>query len=1523
MEKIKTKLGIFFLTIIIAVLLSLPVMSAGFFDDITLENGKLVGLNLSTASEYTYVTLENYNAGLTVNKINLDNNTFTTITSNTVFTQNGIICVRLKQLNNEKKFFYVMGEDGLERSDVGYKGHGKNAVYTQEEYTSSWIAGTWTHPYTFHVNPNGTPLYMSTDSHISGSLSKSILDDAVLKGDTVNGPLNNQYRLQAEEEVESIFYRYAYESHEILPIEELQNITFDVSVRQGSLIPYSPSGAPLKTKLVLYTMNETGNVTAHAWTDMATYTNEANRTRHTATIKSAFPNATGWVVGFEIYPYGDLPEDVQFKGTGKTNTCFTVNFISAAYNTVWNNDAMVIALQYNGANTAYIEGYADGTFRPDENITKAEAAALLSRLALDGFTLPSGYYSKIPDVTVDAWYHDAVAFLEYNKAFDYLDGGKLYPDDDITRGELAQLIYGAAKFVKKSSKSNFIDLKDTYKYYPAISYLAELGTINGYPDGTFRPDAKVSRAEAVTMINRLINLTANEHTVVKETLDNVFPDIEGHWAEYQVLIASNDNVKTLAHIDNTSGLTEDDEFIYIETDHVKVTISKNKGRLYEVINKDNTENVLSTTLNPWFASVTNSSGAYFEPIYADVVDGRLHIVFSNDTEAYFLVEAFPNYFTVKLDSEIPHNVAYLDYAQISVNCEFSETDYNTYRISAVPMTTSTDPINRPGGSYKKTIGRVLSKMGDVIGAKIGITFSQYGGLKTGEHREYLKEIVLAIDIREGITSTKGAPFAYDAENDALFYDYVIQSSGLSPSNATETGQVAKANSIEIIDFHRGSNSFIQGDFNFVSARLSGETDFIPASTFKERIADKLNAEGVLLSMHTYSSLIFPAASTILSVPKWQQQIEYYPEDVLTLTNNITSTTSLLYVNESLEGRTFYKSGATAGTSANDVYSGYILVDEEIMLVTSYSATNGTLTVSRAQCGTTATAHDKNSKIRQLLSYYGGLQPIVGSELYYYVAYLTGRACVEGGFDMIYLDGFESIEFFGDPDLRDYYYAEFIRAVLEAAYEASYEMYGNYSKIPMMEGSRFPVSFWSARGKAGAVDHANRQYKKYNRGHLNSNKNHFKDYLTATSGWFNFAPGSGNTYINTYNKTLFRDDIDLLGVMGVAYDMSTVLQPFSLSNFKHFFELIDNYTYFNTYSRLREGGYFSEDVKEALKVGIEAGKEYKIFKQADGSWAFREMYYDANIIRDMADGTFATGNGNNQFRAQKPFIRIEQRYSTDGNNEEILLDFSEKLVLSTLENNQKNFEITTGTKLLSKPVLKVNVKGNGSETGAILITLTSGGKVNQNNRIDYFIPLNFTGERDIILMDSDNADFDGYSFSNIKSDNSTDYATFRNEFKLETSKYVTISTTGDVSGVTMDDIRVCSAIDTPAQNPSVTIGSNTITFNVTLKSGEYIEYYPDENKAYINYYKDYTGDDGTKVTKQKYTEEITNFTGSVTVPTGDYTFTYGGISTTGAPLRAKVMIGLTDYDNVIENPDSWIAPNVYMPENNEKVKLRAP
>lgn len=1367
------------------------------------------------------------------------------------------------------------------KKDVVRAANTKDALY--------FTPGVWTGTETRNNSTFATYYLSATGAHVSAAVSSGIVAGTVS-------------RTKASSYIKAIVYKYAYTSEEIIPVDELYTMGFRVGVRQGSIIPqYSETAADkmFKTKYVLYTMDENGNVTTHTANYDTTYNNNGSGTSHSINIAADFPNATGWIVGLDIYPYGTIPTSglsytAVMSGGTYTNTCYFIEFLPKAYTTKENSGNVEIPFRYNGANAAYIEGYSNGTFAPDADITKAEAATIIARIVTDG-NIPSGIPTSFADVSLGDWYYDAITYLENKGIFKYISGTKLNPNAKITRGELAEIIHRTAKTQAKNT-TEFKDVSSSHPYYEAICSLEAKGLLKGYEDGTFRPDDTITRAEVITLINRVLGLVANESTVSEESLEKTFSDIHNHWAKYQILMASNNNVKSEHHLKaSVSGLLETDTTISIENKHVKIVINKTGGKVTSIVNKANNTEVLASSSNPWFTYVTTYSGISFYPQNIEIKDNRLEVTYANLVKAYFIIDVKDNYFTIELDSELPFNVSRVYFGVLNVSNEFTE-DEDSYRISAVAMNANTRSEYYPGGKSKATASFAAQKFG-TIGAKLGITYSVYGGRVGGEHRAYLKEIVDAIDESVGTTSKAGGAYALD--NPDLVGDYIIPSSGISASTAQSIADAMEEYDINQVDIHQGS-TFVQGDFNFICAKVSGET-FTTAKQFYDRIGSVITSNGGQMGLHTYSSLVDARATTILSNPKWQQDLSYQKDYVLTLASDITASSTTFNTNEDASGLILVGETGGGGTSTmpwSGPNTNYFLIDEEIFRVTSVSKT-GLVIASRGQCGTTKAAHKAGAEIRHLYAHYGMFQPTPGSDLFYHIADLTAKAYNEGGFEMIYLDGLESFSRAAFIDTEDswYYYSTFIQRVVSGC-----------EIDPIIEGSNILTSFWTSRGRAGAVDNATRQYKKYNYNHAVYNiNNYFNYFYQSTLGWFNYGPDVSQAYKNTLRKTLFVDDIDHMGALGIAFDLSTVYNH-QFTEFTSYPTIGKNSKYHSLYSRLRKGNYFSDNVKKTLQEGYLAGKEYKVEEQSDGTWAFREMKYVKNRIFDMTDNTFVTGSDNNPYNSQTPYIRVEQRYSTLGANEKLVYAFDETTDITAGKRTFTPISLTTGQ------AFKIKVTGNGKAGSAILLTLGSA-STSEAGRLDFFIPTHFTGTREFILIDMDNADYDGYTFSGV-SIAQTNYEAYRNSFFYSSTNSVKVTLAGDCTGVKIDDLRACTPVNAPATNPSVTIGSNTITFKTTIRSGEYIEYYPELNKAYHHSYNVLSaGTNGNT----KTIKEI-SFTGAVTVPAGDFAFTYNATGTTSAPLRAQVVLGLKS-QNLIKNESSWKAPVIELEEDIQYVTLK--
>lgn len=188
---------------------------------------------------------------------------------------------------------------------------------------------------------------------------------------------------------------------------------------------------------------------------------------------------------------------------------------------------------------AYIMGYPDGTVQPKGEITRAEACTIFFRLLTDSSR--DYYFSKTNDYTdVNAgdWFNNAISTLSNAGIVTGYNDGTFRPNQPITRGEMAKIIANFAN-LNKGTKS-FTDLSGHWsKSY--VELAAGNGWIAGYPDGSFRPDQKITRAETVTMINRVLErVPAKELRLLSRSIMLTFPDNNpGDWYYIAIQEASN------------------------------------------------------------------------------------------------------------------------------------------------------------------------------------------------------------------------------------------------------------------------------------------------------------------------------------------------------------------------------------------------------------------------------------------------------------------------------------------------------------------------------------------------------------------------------------------------------------------------------------------------------------------------------------------------------------------------------------------------------------------------------------------------------------------------------------------------------------------------------------------------------------------------------------------------------------------------------------------------------------------------
>ena len=185
----------------------------------------------------------------------------------------------------------------------------------------------------------------------------------------------------------------------------------------------------------------------------------------------------------------------------------------------------------NGGSKAYISGYEDGTFRPDSTITRAETAAIIARCSAD-FDENKMYASDFTDVSDNEWYANYVGYAAEKGYIHGYEGGPFKADIDITRGELTVILSKYGSFDGDGICTEFSDVPNDYYATGYIKSLYDENIVSGYEDGTFKPDNSVTRAEAVTMMNKVLG------NPIAENAENPFGDVSpNHWAYNQIMTA--------------------------------------------------------------------------------------------------------------------------------------------------------------------------------------------------------------------------------------------------------------------------------------------------------------------------------------------------------------------------------------------------------------------------------------------------------------------------------------------------------------------------------------------------------------------------------------------------------------------------------------------------------------------------------------------------------------------------------------------------------------------------------------------------------------------------------------------------------------------------------------------------------------------------------------------------------------------------------------------------------------------------
>ena len=188
----------------------------------------------------------------------------------------------------------------------------------------------------------------------------------------------------------------------------------------------------------------------------------------------------------------------------------------------------------------YINGYPDGSVRADGKITREEIAAMLYRVKNKTYDTPVAVTGKVfSDVPEGRWSVSEIEYLaHYEIIYGYPDG-TYQPEQNLTRAEFAALVRRFTQLEAPENAENvFPDVSGKQWAYEDILAIYEAGLIDGYEDGTFRPENEITRAEVMSIINRILGRKPDEQ-YVKSLQFNPYNDLyEDKWYYVTVLEAT-------------------------------------------------------------------------------------------------------------------------------------------------------------------------------------------------------------------------------------------------------------------------------------------------------------------------------------------------------------------------------------------------------------------------------------------------------------------------------------------------------------------------------------------------------------------------------------------------------------------------------------------------------------------------------------------------------------------------------------------------------------------------------------------------------------------------------------------------------------------------------------------------------------------------------------------------------------------------------------------------------------------------
>ncbi|NOX56258.1 MAG: hypothetical protein GXP27_17800 [Planctomycetes bacterium] len=855
----------------------------------------------------------------------------------------------------------------------------------------------------------------------------------------------------------------------------------------------------------------------------------------------------------------------------------------------------------------------------------------------------------------------------------------------------------------------------------------------------------------------------------------------------------------------------------VENDYARIAVDA-KGHITSFLDRRTGRNYSQSGIPLAYVRKGGQQQPVSKVSYAD---GRLELAFGQSgVTAVLKVTAHERYFVVEVVSVQPEEIDELVFVNIALRSTGAETEPFAACAVALNLRTNVAGIPQP---MRHLWAAAYPRFG-LAGAKVAIIGCPYAEL-----RRVMQEVVSAAD--ELPHSPIGGPWALDGPHN---YDsYLFDFGNLTEETVDEWIALAKQLGVTQIDFH-GGRSFRFGDFR-PNPKL-----YPNGVASMKAVIDKLHAAGIQAGLHTYAMFIEKTCPYVTPVP----DPRLGKDATFTLAADLTADATTVPVVES----TAKMSTVTGFFVRNSVT---IQIDDELITYAGLSKKPpyAFTKCKRGAYGTKPAPHKKGAKVHHLRECFGRFCPDGDSTLFTEIAANTAKLYNQAGFDMIYLDALDGGDTVAGRENAWYYQSKF-----------AFEIFKRLKKPAIMEMSTFHHHLWYVRSRMGAWDHPTRSHKKFIDIHCQANALLRRQFLPGNLGWWAFKTWQGPN-----GEPTFADDIEYLCCKALANNYGLSLMGINPTTARSIPSLPRLAAIVKRYETLRRANYFNDAVKKRLRV---PGKEFTLVRDSNGQWQFRPVQYDRHKVHGI-DGWSNRWTVTNPFEGQPLRLRIEALTGTrpyDDPAAMTLTDFSDVTqftdrkaqpgIKARLEASTERIKVGPGSGLFTATnSTNTRVRSwckigrvfspplNLSKTRALGLWVYGDGKGEVLNLqqtspphlshaiADHYIVVDFKGWRYFELVEPEGERHADYSWPY-----GGGYAIYRESIRPNSVETLSLWYNNIPPGQTvrcyLSPIRALPTCPVELRNPSVTIGGETIIFPVTIKTGQYLEFFgPDDCKLY--------------------------------------------------------------------------------------------